>query len=343
MSNQCPFCDEEGADKGLRASSPEVHHICCSVCGEFEYSPVLLRGLSGDERAKYRVLLQIRKLRRLGRLCLLETVPKKLNGLMFNVVDKISFLKQWPSGSHFFDEILLNLSFLEPVPGKTIRFETDARDGHSRPWAYALYDLDRKGAQKFSVEALCDAGFLKQSGSHYMITAKGWERIESLRTKESGTAFVAMWFDDSTKPLKREIEKAVAGAGYRAEALTVDEVEHNEYIMDKVINLINDARFVIADFTCIEEGEVINGKVKGGSRGGVYFEAGYAKGQNKQVILTCRNDEDSKSRRHFDIEQINTIFWEDSDGGVKAGGLLFADVLKNRIIQTIGQGPYDAN
>jgi hypothetical protein len=335
MSTKCPFCDESDADKGLRDSSPKIHYVNCSVCGEFEYSPVLLNTLSDDERAKYRVLLQVRKLRGLGRVCLVETRREKSRGLMFNQIDKTTLLKGWPKGSRFFDEILLNLSFLEPAPGKTIRFEADARN----EWAYALYDPDSKGAQKFPIEGLCDTGFLKPSGSHYMITAKGWERIESLRANESGTAFVAMWFDDSTTPLKRDIEKAVAAAGYKAEGLTVDEVEHNEYIMDKVLNLIDGARFVISDFTCAPEGEVANGKMKGGSRGGVYFEAGYAKGQNKEVILTCRDNMDSKCRRHFDIEQINTIFWEKVNDEILAGGLSFVEVLKNRIIQTVGQGP----
>jgi len=339
MDKACPFCGEEKADHGIRASAPNVSYVKCSVCGEFEYSPRMVSKLTDEQRSKIRVLLQIRKLRGLGRICLLDTVPLKTKGLCFDPVDKVSFLSNWPSGSRFVDEVLLNLSFLYPAPGKTFKFETDAANGHIRPWAYALYDPDVNRAQLSSIRMFCEAGLLHPDGSHYLITDQGWKRIEALRGDESSTAFVAMWFDDSLDAFKCEVKKAVALAGYRAECLTVDEVEHNDYIMDKVISLINDARFVIADFTCVPESQDKDGSVKGGSRGGVYFEAGYAKGRGKDVILTCRNDDDSKNRRHFDIQQINTIFWEEKDGELKASGQPFVEILKNRIVASVGEGP----
>ena len=52
-----------------------------------------------------------------------------------------------------------------------------------------------------------------------------------------------------------------------------------------------------------------NGSVNKGVRGGVYFEAGYANSKGKEVICTCYDDEASQKRRHFDIMQLNTIFW----------------------------------
>jgi nucleoside 2-deoxyribosyltransferase len=337
--NKCPFCSEENVDQRISDSVPIVSYVKCSLCGEFEYAPRMVSELEDEQRSKISVLLQVRKLRGLGRICLLDTVPAKTKGLCFDPIDKASFLNGWPSGSRFVDEVLLNLSFLYPAPGKPFKIETDAANGHIRPWAYALYDPDVKGAQKTPLSMLIQAGLLLPHGSLYMITDQGWKRIEALRGDESSTAFVAMWFDDSLNGFKRAIEEAVALAGYRAECLTVDEVEHNEYIMDKVINLINDARFVIADFTCVPETGDHAGGVKGGSRGGVYFEAGYAKGRGKEVILTCRNDDASKCRRHFDIQQINTIFWEDSGEGIQAGGQSLSDVLKNRILASIGKGP----
>ncbi|MBR3622319.1 MAG: hypothetical protein IKN43_03095, partial [Selenomonadaceae bacterium] len=68
------------------------------------------------------------------------------------------------------------------------------------------------------------------------------------------------------------------------------------------------------------------------NKGGVYFEAGIARGLNRPVILTC-NDED-KSEIHFDTKQINTIFWEvNTDEGKEE----FAKKLKRRIRSTIDQ------
>ena len=76
-----------------------------------------------------------------------------------------------------------------------------------------------------------------------------------------------------------------------------------------------------------------------GVRGGVYYEAGYAKGQNKQVILTCKDTKDARGRVHFDLQQVNTIFWEERDGNLMAGGQNLVDILRERIIFTVGKGP----
>ena len=53
--------------------------------------------------------------------------------------------------------------------------------------------------------------------------------------------------------------------------------------------------FVIADLT--------------GQRGGVYYETGYAVAKDKLLILSCKKSTEEKP--HFDVAQINTIFWED--------------------------------
>ena len=109
--------------------------------------------------------------------------------------------------------------------------------------------------------------------------------------------------------------------------------------MDEVINQINEAKFVIADFTCIPEQPEKSSKIPGGVRGGVYFEAGYAKGLGKEVIVTCKDDADSKKRRHFDIDQLNTLFWKEQDGKlVDSNGKDFVHRLAERIKATVGKG-----
>lgn len=163
--------------------------------------------------------------------------------------------------------------------------------------------------------------------------------MESAKAFEkSNTAFVAMWFSNDTENLREAIKVAVEKAGYNSECILVDEMHYNDFIMNQVINMINDARFVIADFTSIPEDDDGN-EVKGGVRGGVYFETGYAKGQGKQVIMTCRDDDESKKRRHFDIDQISTHFWKDEQDGLKVNGNDFIDVLTNQILATVGKGP----
>jgi len=97
---------------------------------------------------------------------------------------------------------------------------------------------------------------------------------------------------------------------------------------------------VIADLTCVAE-TVADGAPAKGVRGGVYLEAGYAKGLGKQVIFTCHDNQVSRDRVHFDVKQVNTIFWKvDSAGAMKAfDNYDFVEYLTQRIIYTVGQGP----
>src|ERR1035441_4879651 len=76
----------------------------------------------------------------------------------------------------------------------------------------------------------------------------------------------------------------------------IDRKEHNNQITDEIIAGVRDAEFMIADFT--------------GHRGGVYYEAGFARGLGRPVIYCCKDMD--FGTRHFDIQQINTIKWSDA-------------------------------
>lgn len=66
------------------------------------------------------------------------------------------------------------------------------------------------------------------------------------------------------------------------------------------------------------------------ARGGVYFEAGFAKGLKLLVIFACRKDRFKDV--HFDTRQFNHIVWEYPEGLRKK--------LANRISRTVGDGPH---
>lgn len=102
--------------------------------------------------------------------------------------------------------------------------------------------------------------------------------------------FIAMWFDESMNKAKGQIKAAIRSCGY--EPMIMDDKEYNNQIVPEIFKEIEDSKFVVADLT--------------GHRGGVYYEAGYAVAKNKELILCCKKGEDI----HFDVAQINTIFWE---------------------------------
>lgn len=148
----------------------------------------------------------------------------------------------------------------------------------------------------------------------YHVSAKGLLYLEGRRETVSAIGFCAMWFNEEVRPLWTDvIAPATQDAGY--EALRIDSKQHNGKIDDEIMASIRASRFVVADFT--------------GSRGGVYYEAGFAHGLGLPVIFMCREGEEL----HFDVRQYNCIFWkpERLDEAHEA--------LKNRILATLGQGP----
>ena len=182
-----------------------------------------------------------------------------------------------------------------------------------------------------------------------MITAKGWLHLDEIRKSEvlSNSAFIAMWFSDkSTKEYSNAVISAVEYCGYKP--VIVDQEQYNGFVMDQVVSLVKQARFLIADFTSRPE-TIIDGKVKNGVRGGVYWEAGMAYGENKPVIHTCEENADARARIHFDVDQYNTIFWKSDDLNTEIRSLdetrenpTFAETLVARILATVGRGSYQS-
>ncbi|MCY4643562.1 MAG: hypothetical protein OXB88_03000 [Bacteriovoracales bacterium] len=153
----------------------------------------------------------------------------------------------------------------------------------------------------------------------YRFSVEGFKHLESLeRNVDSSQAFVSMWFSDEMNSCyEKAIEPVIREMGY--DPIRIDKKEHNGKIDDKIIAEIKRSKFLIADFSCGEDG----------ARGGVYYEAGFAHGLNIPVIFTCRKGDEEKL--HFDTRQFNHIVWESEEDLKKQ--------LKDRIEATIGDGP----
>jgi len=172
---------------------------------------------------------------------------------------------------------------------------------------------------------LRDMGFVQGAFStsgfaNVQPSVAGWLELEKLSRPQtdSSQAFVDMWFDGTTNDAYVSgIAPALSDTGYKA--VRIDKKEHNNKIDDEIIAEIRRSRFLVADFTC----------KPGNVRGGVYYEAGFARGLDIPVIWTCRAT--SIGDLHFDTRQYAHIMWKDSSD-------LYTQ-LKNRIGATIGDGP----
>jgi hypothetical protein len=175
---------------------------------------------------------------------------------------------------------------------------------------------------------------IHRNNSHYwQLTPSGWERFEELNKtfESSSSVFVAMWFSTSMDSVFADgFAKAIEDAGYVP--VRIDRKEHNNKIDDEIVAEIRRSKFVVADFTSeIVKREAEDGKQFNDThaRGGVYFEAGFAKGLGKEVIWTVR--EDVLPFVHFDTSQFAHIVWKDADD--------LRLQLSRRISATLGDGP----
>lgn len=164
------------------------------------------------------------------------------------------------------------------------------------------------------IGVLQEKGYIKITGYLNLrtvtITSDGWTKIEELeKTRpESVIGFVAMWFGGYKKekadhPKYEPVTKADRNACYDAiqtsfhdtpyRPLRADDIESNNDINAEIIQAIKGSKFLIADVT--------------GNRGGVYYEAGYAKAAGMEVIWLCKQG--FETDRHFDTEHYNHIMY----------------------------------
>lgn len=189
---------------------------------------------------------------------------------------------------------------------------------------YLTNFLARKGLleEKVAAYGVNSQGSYQNTENYfeYVITPDGHSHLAELEKKviASTRAFVAMWFDESMgAAYEHGLALGISDAGY--EPLRIDRIDHNNKIDDEIIAEIRRSRFLVADFT----------QGRNGTRGGVYYEAGFAHGLDIPVIFTCRADAIKKV--HFDTRQYNHIKWE-TFGELRTR-------LAQRISATIGDGP----
>jgi len=159
-------------------------------------------------------------------------------------------------------------------------------------------------------------------GAQIRVSPKGWEHFDAINRREDpkNPAFVAMWFggkeqEDRAKQTNlfdNTISPSCADLGWKAER--VDSQEHNDSIMDRIVAMIREAPFVIADLS--EKND------------GVYYEAGFARGLGRTVIYLCREGAET----HFDLSGVNHVRWSEPVDLKKK--------LTNRILGTMGRGPH---
>ena len=220
------------------------------------------------------------------------------------------------------NKILINIASIIGFIGGDMIIDL-AEGKRSFPVFFVDLDYTSFNAQKQlneKINILTENGLIKETDNllgdnqvSYTLTAKAWKIVQDIQSqmKLLPQAFIAMWFDASMNKAKNMICQAISECGYLP--MIINEKEYNSFMVPEILFEIQNSKFVVADFT--------------GNRGGVYYEAGYAKGLGKDVIMTCK---DVDFPPHFDTQQINHIIWSNEDK--------LYERLKKRIRSTIGCG-----
>jgi nucleoside 2-deoxyribosyltransferase len=170
-------------------------------------------------------------------------------------------------------------------------------------WVSILHDDKFVDSDDFKAsKKMIELGSKTILGMDFKLAPLGWNKVESLYSNvNSKKVFIAIQFSN---PERAQIQKAIEEACRDAggwEAFTIDKKEYSGSVTDEIIASINQARFVIAEFT--------------GNNQGVYYEAGYAVGAKIPVIYLVKKSQldAGGAGLHFDTRHINHIAWETFD------------------------------
>jgi len=258
--------------------------VNCSRCGEYditdEFDQDFKSSLNESELSTISGWL-----RENNKILLTEDIICRLKVINITVQEKMQKLLQW-----------INKKTQSPGANVSIPLETTNNNFLTLLAICWIYDLQEL---VYLINFLEQAGYIEKLGStsiRVLITPRGFAYLDEVnKTVQSDLSFCAMWFDEELNPVwELAIEPAVRQAGYKA--MRIDKHPHNEGVVDEILASIRRSKFLIADLT--------------GNRGGVYYEAGFARGLGREVIFTCRKDFFEKEQTHFDVRHYNILLWD---------------------------------
>lgn len=315
--NKCPICGTPNIDICTCGSGSWFRCFTCPECGEFFansywYSATGTNPEDDLFKEKLRIYLFYNKKNLRPFICTEEKYAQLDKSGFVDIYNlSPSMVDAWYPKSFVekVDLILLKLSELAEFDGAYIPtkgfveklfFCTSCQSAGVREGYEKSVQLD------YVDDFLAKSGYVYNLGdSTYQLTPKALERIYELHRNQSNNkkVFVSMAFNDETVKTREAIRTAIINSEF--DPNFIDEIIHNKQIVPEMFRLIRESRFLILDIS--------------DPNYGAYYEAGYALGLGKEVIICCSKEvfnkdfeEDNKYRKpHFDIAQKQILIWDD--------------------------------
>lgn len=315
MSNiKCPYCKR---DANFDSHSNIIFEYNCNVCGNyFLYNSGNIIGTDNNNKvSSYLFYNKTKKNRFIGtneEYKQIKNVYPEMNLITMDEIDAF-----WPrTFSEKISYILLWLETKTSYPGENVTIS----HGEFQSLAFintnvSDYEIDEQ--YRFYTNYLYHHkkyfNFNQDENEITLsLTPLGYERIEELQLdkRNNKKVFVSMAFNNDTNKTREAIKNGIIDAGF--DATLIDEIIHNKQIVPEMFRLIRESRLLVMD---ISEPNY-----------GAYYEAGYAQGLGKEVIITCseerfckkyESEEEKKYEKylkpHFDIAQKQILLWKDTD------------------------------
>ena len=302
--NKCPICGTLGAEIWKNGFNDPLYNYTCINCGEyFIENPNIAefedRECAGEYNKQHLFsYLFYHKTEKKPVICNKKYFDKHITDEFVEIYNLTpEMVENWypKSFAEKIDLILFKLAdmttyAIEKISNQLFFIEDNKDDIITK-------NFDKNVQERYIIEFLKKQEYIKHlSTSTVQLTPKALDRIYELQKNSSinQNVFIAMKFGEETKELREKLKEGLKGFNVRI----MDEIEHNHQIVPEMLYEIKNSKFVIAELSH--------------HNNGAYYEAGYALGLGKEVIHICDRKE-LDNGLHFDVAQINTIFYDDID------------------------------
>lgn len=316
--NVCPICGSN-LSREIQCGQSFEYYVNCPTCGRFAidedyYDDFIDRQFAAVTKSEIASYLYYQENRiPFPFLCGDNPEPPSNHRRV-----SLEEIKSWypKSFSDKVDMFLLDLAKRMNFVGEPVLFTVDTL------YSACFVNRDPQGPMRTHPEAiktqaeyfekyLTEQEYITTYRNGFIIQPKGLERIDGLQRKAKSRTkdvFVSMSFSDNTKETREALRNAIVDAKFSARF--IDETIHNKQIVPEMFRMIRECRFLILEIS--------------DPNYGAYYEAGYALGLGKEVIICCskeafnrkyETEEEQKYakylRPHFDIAQKQILVWDD--------------------------------
>jgi len=269
MPQQPCFICKRTAEVSASGSGNDNQYVVCDRCGEYEITHELMFFWDKSDRDEIAPALS-------GLCRELHETEQEAPLLMTTNLTKL--ISQFPVPN--MEDIDAKLEkLLAAVKRRTTYFGQMVKLMYDRdvPLAYAKNEQELIAF----IDQLVAVGLLDQktkdtASMKVVLAAKGWKHFSRMNTdQKSKQAFIATWFDPTMDDSISAIKSAIEECGFAPVCIKTELFK--ETIMDKALGELRRSRFAVIDLT--------------GSRGSVFYEAGFAKALDVEAIYVYRDGE----------------------------------------------------